>query len=83
MTNQQVVQAFLDNKAGHSLNMRTNGEKLWSYDTVIAQIDGNIITINMTKYSPTTSKQRNYLVRALNPSEYVTVDGLKMGVQSL
>lgn len=61
MTNNQVVWAFINGNSGKSLNMRTDGIKLWSYSTVVAQwIDGKIVK-NARKYSVTTSKQLSHL----------------------
>lgn len=66
MTNNQVVNAFLNGGHGQSLNMRTDGERLWSYNTVMAQhIKGLGIVFNTTRYSVTTSKQTSQL-RGLN-----------------
>ena len=64
MTNKEVVRAFLNGHSGHSLNMSTNGIKLWSYNTVVAQrtFDYGIV-FNATKYSVTTSKQTGELRR--------------------
>ena len=61
MTNRQVGQVFLKKGKGKSLNMTSTGDKLFSYNTVIAEwIDGKLV-FNTTKYSRTTSKQTNWL----------------------
>lgn len=65
MTNAQVLDAFLNRKKAESLNMRTDGERLWSYETVVAQwyrqnVGGFTfldVVVNARKYSRTTSKQ--------------------------
>lgn len=61
MTNAEVVDKFLNHERGHSLNMDSTGEKLYSYNTCMAQfIDGNLV-VNKTKYSVTTSRHMSYL----------------------
>ena len=45
-------------------NLYTNGVKLNSYNTVIAQWDKNILIINITGYSNTTSKQLSILLNS-------------------
>lgn len=57
MTNNQVVWAFINGRHGHSLNMSTDGVRLWSYSTVVAQRTKDGVIFNATKYSRTTSKQ--------------------------
>jgi len=61
MTNNDVVQQFERGLSGKSLNMESNGLKLWSYNTVVGQwIDGKLVK-NITKYSQTTTKQTTHL----------------------
>ena len=60
---------------------------LYSYYTAIGQYnkkDGTFI-VNMTKYSQTTTKQRNLLVMALKERKinYTEVDKVKMGTTKL
>jgi len=59
--NKEVVALFLKGRAGHSLNVHSNGEKLWSYNTVIAQRIDGVVVGNATKYSSTTSHQMSPL----------------------
>lgn len=61
MTNQQVGERFLIGEKGKSLNMVSTGDKLFSYNTVIAQWVDYKMVFNNTKYSPTTSKQTNWI----------------------
>ncbi len=76
MTNEQVCKNFAGGKEGRSLNMLSTGDRLYSYNTVIAQwIDGKII-LNGTKYSPTTSRH-TYYIRShsdMTTSEYVPIN---------
>ena len=62
MTNQQVGIKFLKGEKGKSLNMASTGDKLFSYNTVVAQWVGGRMVFNSTKYSRTTSKQVNWLI---------------------
>lgn len=60
---------------------------LYSYDTAIGQYnkkDGTFV-VNMTKYSPTTLKHRNYLITALETHKisYTEVDKVKIGTTNL
>lgn len=44
-------------------SVSTVGDKLYSYNTVIAERQGEHLIVNMTKYSSTTSTQQNLIVR--------------------
>ena len=60
---------------------------LYSYDTAIGQYDkkkGTFI-VNMSRYSPTTLKQRNLLIKALKERKirYTEVDKIRIGTTNL
>lgn len=62
-SNYDVVQAFYKKQSAKNASMSTNGLKLYSYNTCIAEhIDGKIV-VNKSKYSNTTSKQQNLLTK--------------------
>ena len=61
MTNQQVGEKFLKGEKGKSLNMTSTGDKLFSYNTVVAQWVGGKMVFNSTKYSRTTTRQAGWL----------------------
>lgn len=74
MKTDQVITAFLHREKAHTqirdlmwggrgCSISTDGARLWSYDTVIAQWSEDTVLINNTKYSATTSKQQNLLKR--------------------
>lgn len=63
MRNKEVVEAFFDRKTGQSLNRISSGDKLFSYDTCIAQWVGSKLLINITKYSKTTSRLQGEISR--------------------
>lgn len=62
MTNLDVIINFVNGNAAHTTNVRSINGKLINYSTVLAERleDGSFI-MNMTKYSPTTSKVQYYL----------------------
>lgn len=62
MTNLDVIINFVNGKDAHTANVRSIYGKLINYSTVLAERleDGSFI-MNMTKYSPTTSKVQYYL----------------------
>lgn len=84
MTNQTVVQQFIKGQPGKCLSMYTDGHKLFSYNTIIAQREGNIMLVNTTKYSMTTSKHQGLLYREINKQGYalttseVYIDGVRI-----
>lgn len=75
MKNIDVINAFLNNDDENAYmstaHVSFRGNRLWSYNTVIAEKqksatgDWDILLINKTKYSVTTSKHQTYLNRAL------------------
>ena len=80
MTNKEVCNAFVNKTNGQSGSMRTDGVKIYSYNTCIGEwVDGKII-INASKYSVTTSKQQHYLRGAASYKGYVeTTKHVPMG----
>ena len=81
-TNLSVIKAFVNNETASTTNLSTTGDKLVSYQTTIAQRDqeGNIV-VNITKYSPTTSKMQTYLKRELEKCgiSFQTVSNIRIG----
>lgn len=77
ISNRELINAFLDGKTAQNGSMSTNGTKLFSYATCIAQKTERGIIFNACKYSVTTSKQQTYTRDALNKRgvKYVEVDG--------
>jgi hypothetical protein len=58
-TNKDVAVSFLHHTkhTSSTKNFHSDGVRLWSYNTVIAQWDGDRLIVNATKYSSTTSCQ--------------------------
>lgn len=62
MKNVDVIKGFVNGgKVGKGNSVFSKGDRLFSYDTIIAEkIDGKVY-VNETKYSVTTSKAQYYL----------------------
>ena len=84
MNNKSVINAFICGKSAKSSNgkLYSNGEKLYSYYTVIGQrlADGTII-LNRTKYSVSTSKIQTWLLYSVIESglQYKEVCNVPLG----
>ena len=65
MRNIAVIENFIRGLEGKSSNgnLRTNGNELVNYSTVIARHNGKVIYVNKEKYSKTTSTIQNMLKR--------------------
>lgn len=62
MKNIDVVNKFLRCECASGSNLNSSGDRLFSYNTCIAQWLDDILYLNMTQYSPTSSKHRNMIV---------------------
>lgn len=88
MTNREVVQAFVRGEKGKSGSLKSTGDKLFSYQTAIAQRvvgNGELLSdyvINTTKYSVTTSRHQSLLRRELGGTAR-GVRGVPCGVDEL
>lgn len=63
MRNVDVVKEFIRGNGAYGSNLRSTGDKLFSYSTCIAQFIDGTLYINTTRYSVTTSKHRYYIYR--------------------
>lgn len=62
MTNLEVIMNFVNGNYAHTANVRSIYGKLINYSTVLAErLEDGSFLLNMTKYSPTTSKVQYYL----------------------
>jgi hypothetical protein len=61
------------------------GTKLINYHTCLAEIKHGVFYVNMTKYSPTTSKHQNRLLRELRSygATPIILEAVPEGTQSL
>jgi hypothetical protein len=65
ITNKNLIANFISGRESQNGSMRTDGRKLFSYFTCIAQRTPKGIIVNGSKYSPTTSRQQGLLRYAL------------------
>lgn len=77
ISNANLINAFINGQTAQNGSMRTDGTKLFSYATCIAQKTSRGILLNVCKYSTTTSKQQTYTRRELERRgrNYMEVDG--------
>lgn len=81
-TTNQVIQDFMyGSTKGKASSVRIEGDKLMNYNTVIAQRINEAVVINKTKYSPTTSKHQNVLLRSMPNAQ--TVEGVDQNAYDL
>lgn len=78
----EVVEAFLNKESASGSNCYSTGNKLFSYSTCIGQYINDILYVNVTKYSPTTSKLQNVLLRS-GPRMLVELQGIPRDTDSL
>lgn len=84
-TNELLKEFVLGGTRGKASGGRLyiEGDRLINYQTTIAQRHGGMIILNMTKYSPTTSKHQNRLFRGYDDREIIQVDGVPVGAWDL
>lgn len=85
MTNEQVIRNFLKGYEGKTplrtisgsyhqgRTLYTWNNKLINYSTTIAYIENNILYLNITKYSVTTSKIQNMIDRLSKDYGYAPI----------
>lgn len=86
MTNNEVAQGFTIRVSGKAPNLSTDGVKLYSYRTCIAEWIKGKCVVNMTRYSTTSSHHRNLALRWLEKYPDVVVrltEDIPIGIQSL
>ena len=86
MKTRDLIEKFVNGKSGlFASNTHSKGDKLYNWETVIAQFINNILFINTTHYSVTTTKHQNKLLRLAERDNmlYYTVDGISMGTDDL
>lgn len=86
MKNSEVIDKFLNKDFNtHANSVSSENNKIFSYNTIIGQWFDNVLLINITKYSVTTSKHQNYLVSEANSkgAKWHTVSDISMGTNDL
>lgn len=87
ISNEKVVESFIQHKYAKNRNLKSTGVKLYSFDTCIAQWyakDG--IIINKTKYSTSTNKHQyllNYLLKNVDDILILEVNDIPKDETSL
>jgi len=77
-----VIFAFKSRRAAKTSHISTDGTKLFSYYTCIAQwFNNDTLIISDTKYSPTTSKHQTYLKNAVENMHGITILLLDCNIQ--
>lgn len=66
MRNIEVIEKFIYGYIGSGNNLISAGDKLYSYQTCIAERSRKGFIVNKTKYSVTTSKHVGMLLRKLS-----------------
>lgn len=85
--NKEVIRRFVSRCSAESGHLVSTGNLLISYSTVIGQFVNNILYINVTKYSQTTSRHQNMLKAnaeaAIDLNKIETIDNVPIGSMSL
>lgn len=84
-SNEEVIQAFVENKELENRNLYSYGTTLVNYLTTLAQrVDSGII-VNKTTYSTTTTKIQNELERQLHEAKiaYLVVTDVPFETKNL
>jgi hypothetical protein len=85
MKNIDVIKTFVNGgTTGKTKNLRIEGEKLFNYNTCLAQRNGTEIVVNATKYSTSTTTIQNKLLHELTyHMDVMTLANIPMGTQDL
>lgn len=66
MRNADVITAYITRTKARNLNLRSSGNELINYDTVISYRENGKFFLNVRKYSNTTTKIQNEIRRQAN-----------------
>lgn len=87
MKNKEVCKEFICHRVASGSNLVSTGDKLFSYNTCIAQWHSNGVIYNETKYSSTTSRHQSYLKSAITHNigweRAVIVDNINFNTRDL
>lgn len=84
MKNLDVIKNFVNHaKACKTKSVISTGDKLFSYNTIIAERINGVMYANFTKYSPTTSTAQNKLAYVLNGHAIIVEGNVPRNTQSL
>lgn len=87
MRNIEVIKQFLNMSSGNSYtgNLTSDGVKLFSYNTCIAEWTDDLVLFNVTKYSRSTSRIQSMMLRELQKSihKFIFIDNVPINTQYL
>jgi hypothetical protein len=88
MKNEYVIRNFVyclaSDSTNHSKSLYIAGNKLFNYDTCIAEHHDGELIVNVTKYSVTTTKLVNMVKREAEAYRgYKAIDGIRIGAHRL
>lgn len=88
MRNIEVIKQFLNKSSGNSdtENLISDGVKLFSYNTCIAEWTNDFVLFNVTKYSSSTSRIQSMMLRELqkiNIYKFIFIDNVPINTKYL
>ena len=84
MRKQEVISKFAHfAESAATANVRSIGDKLFNYETCIAQRHEGKVIVNVTRYSVTTSKIQNYLRGEMANKDVIEVANVPLGTFDL
>lgn len=87
MRNIEVIKQFLNKSSGNSdtKNLISDGVKLFSYNTCIAEWTDDFVLFNVTKYSRSTSRIQSMILRELKKliHKSVSIDNVPINTHRL
>ena len=84
MRNQEVISKFVHfAESAATANVRSIGDKLFNYETCIAQRHEGKVIVNVTRYSVTTSRIQNYLRGEMANKDVIEVANVPLGTFDL
>ena len=84
MRNQEVISKFAHfAESAATAKVRSIGDKLFNYETCIAQRHEGKVIVNVTRYSVTTSKIQNYLRGEMANKDVIEVANVPLGTFDL
>ena len=74
LKNIEVIRNFINDIPCRNGNLISTEGRLFTYNTCLAQKHNNVIIVNMTKYSQTSSRHRNMLLCELSANRLPTLE---------
>ena len=88
MRNIEVIKQFLNKSSGNSdtKNLISDGVRLFSYNTCIAEWTDDFMLFNVTKYSRSTSRIQSMILKELqkiNTYKFIFIDNVPINTHRL